>query len=112
MANEITITRNDAVTLTITANKDAAGHDLTGATLETRLPGAKVGEVIVIGDDAHTLGNQNTNPGRFSVALTAAESARLRIGDNLPIITRATQGASVVHFHGAQTLRVLSDKLA
>lgn len=102
MANKITITQGDALDLTLTCS----GHDLTGATLTTKLPKSD-GTDLVLSNSVHTIdADQTTNPGSFTVALTAEESASLNLGASQSVLTKVEQSGDVIHFHGKGILTV------
>ena len=110
MAN-ITITQNDAVTLSLSAKRGSAAFDLTGASFETKLLKAD-GTEVTITDGSHTADpDQVANKGKFTLSLTQAQTIDLKIGKGQSILTKVTQGSTVVHFHGIGVLTVRDDTL-
>lgn len=98
----ITISQGDELTLTLTCTN----HDLTGATLTTKLKASDCTDVE-IANSAHTINpNQVTNKGKFTVNLTAADTAKLQTGEGLSIITKIVQSGKTIHFHGIGVLNV------
>jgi hypothetical protein len=102
------VTEGDALTLALRAKTGSSSYlDLTAAVFETKLVG-KTG-IKTIGDSSHVkAADQVANPGRFTLALTAAETADLKLGARKEIITKVTQGSSVLHFHGV--IEILDDQ--
>lgn len=105
----IQITQGDDVTLRLQAtNGEGTALDLTGATLTTYL--AKTdGTQLEISNGSHTLENQATNTGWFTVSISAALTATLQRGTNQDIITKIVQSGLAMHVHGEEVLTVLSN---
>jgi hypothetical protein len=98
----IVITQGDELSLTLTCTD----HDLTGATLTTYLPKTD-GTTLTLANGVHTIdADQVTNKGKFTVALTAAETALLKEGAYQDIITKVSQGGTIRHYHGKGLLQV------
>ncbi len=94
----INVTQGDTATLTLYA-KSGVGefHDLTGASFETKIKKTD-GTFLTLANSVHTAdGNQTTNKGKFTLALSAADTAALAAGVR-EIVTKVTQTPSVVHF--------------
>jgi len=87
MANEATITRGEAPTLSLTAMNDDDPLDLTGASLQTKFK-REDGMELVIGNSAHTI--VSAAAGTYTVTLTAAQTATLAIGRDRSFVTIAT----------------------
>lgn len=104
---EITITQGEAITLTLRAKVRGAYVDLTGATLETRIP-KNTSSDVAIPNGQHALANQGTHPGKFTVQILTTDSAQFRAGQYLNIITKVTQGSDVYYVHGRGVLEVRS----
>lgn len=102
----ITITQGDDATLALQAeNGQGAPHNLTGATFESRINKAD-GTVGVYPNDSHTI--TSAANGTFTLVLTAAETALLKLGAGQKIITRITQSSLTTSFHGDKALTVQS----
>ncbi len=90
----INITQRDAVTLTLRC----PDHDLTAATLTTSFLNED-GTRLEIANGSHTISNQTTNTGEFTVPLTAAQTLLLKLGTS-KVVTKVVQGSVVRQFHG------------
>lgn len=104
MANELKITQGDDVVFNLTAatGSAAAPMDLTGATLTTLIQGRSY-------DSAHhAILNQTTNKGQYTLTLSAAETALLKVASAQEIITQCSQGGKMTQLHGIGVLQVLS----
>jgi uncharacterized protein (DUF4213/DUF364 family) len=97
----IVITQGDKLSVTLTCPSTT----LTGATLTTVFPKSD-GTTISIANSAHTLANQTTNVGQFSIALTATETAAMPAGPNQSFYTKVDVGTTITHFHGHGILTV------
>src|SRR5687768_10452354 len=103
----ITLTQGDQIDL----NLICKNHDLTGATLTTTFR-RKDGRDLVIASGQHTVNaDQTTNRGAFVLELTADDTAEMADGTNLDMITKVTQGSTVIHFHGTDILTVKKSSL-
>lgn len=101
------ITQGDALPLLFRAKHAANYHDLTGATLETRIP-KNNSQDLVIPNGQHTIDpDQVTNRGKFTVTVTAEQSAQLMASGSLSVVTKITQGGQIIHNHGQGVLEVL-----
>jgi len=100
----ITIFRDTDPTLTITVKTDGTttgdtGFDLTSATMETRFLKQDGKSELILADGAHTIdADQATNPGKFTLDLTATQTKSLKVGDPLKAIIKATIAAKATKF--------------
>lgn len=96
----VIIFRGEDPTLTITVTTDGStGFNLTGATMETRFQKKSPGQELILANSAHTLdGDQSTNPGKFTLALTADQTETLKIGEDLVVVIAATISSAVTKF--------------
>lgn len=106
-AADLVVTQGDTITFQLVAmGDDDSYHDLTGASFVTTLKGVG-GAIVSISDSAHTeAANQVTDPGEFTLSLTAAQTALLQPGKGKEILTKVTQGGNIRHFR-ASILTVL-----
>jgi hypothetical protein len=112
-SGELFITQGDTPTLTLIAKSDADTKiNLTGATFDTMFL-KNDGTTLTIANSAHTAAaDQVTDKGEFTLVLTAAETAVLKIGTTLNFRTKITIGASILHVHGSGILKVLDDNVS
>ena len=96
----VVIFRGEDPTLTLTATTDGStGFSLTGATLETRFQKKVQGQELILANSAHTIdGDQGSNPGKFKLALTAAQTETLKLGEDLRVVVAATISNKVTKF--------------
>lgn len=100
-------TQGDTPTLVLIATDDQGNpQNLTGASLSTQIQGANSIGPVVFGNGQHTLANQTTNPGQFSLALTASNTNACGEGPNKEIITTATISGVVTSYRGVNILTV------
>lgn len=105
---KLRITKGDKVTLQLKVKHLGQYHDLTGATLETRIA-KSASEDIVIPNASHTIDpDQVTNKGLFSLLVDSVESAQFLAGGYKNIVTKVTQGGTVFYVHGRGILEVLN----
>lgn len=100
----IKITQGDHAVINLTAKKgDGTAHDLTGATFETKIMGS---------DDAPDTFNDghhaivSASAGTFTLTLSTAETAALKLGRGREIVTKITQSGNPIYFHGKEVLEV------
>jgi hypothetical protein len=104
---QLSITQGDAVVFNFMASTGSGGFDLTGAVFESYFEG--VNGKIIIGDSQHLKDpDQIGNKGKFTLQLLDSDSANLKTGWNMEVITKVTQGSTVEYFHGRGILQVLS----
>lgn len=110
-AATVTITQGDTPTITLTAQTGSGTNfDLTGATFQTQILGPN-GTIATFANSKHTADpDQTTNTGKFTLTLTAADTALIGVGVDREIVTKVTQGSSVTYFHGVKVLTVLPNK--
>lgn len=103
----IEFTQGDNVTLQLLATDDQGNpQNLTGASLSTQILGANIVGPVVFPNSQHTLGNQSTNPGTFSLALANTDTPNCGLGSNKQIITTATISGVVTNYRGVNILTV------
>ena len=110
---KITLTAGDTATFNLRLKKGASYHDLTGATLETRLLKAD-GTDLVLDNTKHTIAASQevaANTGKVSLTIDDSESVFLKIGDNLNILTKVVQSGEPLYFHGKKALKVLKNSV-
>jgi hypothetical protein len=105
-ANSLTVTQGDDVAFNFVALTGPSNTpmSLSGATLTSYIEG------VTYDNLHHAIANQGTNPGQFSLFLSASETAALKTGSNLEVITKVVQGGKTFYLHGVGVLRVLSPK--
>lgn len=105
-ANSLTVTQGDDVAFNFVALTGPTNTpmSLSGATLTSYIEG------VTYDNLHHAIANQGTNPGQFSLFLSASETAALKTGSNLEVITKVVQGGKTFYLHGVGVLRVLSPK--
>ena len=97
----IKITQGDALSLTL----KCPSHDLTGATLTTVFQNDDL-TTLEVANSAHTIdSDQTTNTGQFTVALTALQTAGLKLGRS-SISTKVVQTGVTRQFKGTDILAV------
>ena len=101
-------TQGDNVVLSLIATDDFGNPvNLTGGTLSTMILGANGVGPVTFPNSQHTLGNQSTNPGTFTLTLAATDSANCGEGANKQIITTFTSsGGLITNFRGVNLLTV------
>lgn len=102
LADDLVITQGDTVTFQLTAfDDDDTEHDLTGASFTTTLKG-QGGALVTVADSAHTEDpDQATNPGEFTMSLTAAQTLALSTGTGKEILTKVTQGSNIRYYRSS-----------
>lgn len=110
---EIVFTIGDSMLMSLRA-RDAEGeyHDLTGATLVTKFAMAN-GNELVIANSAHTIDpDQDTNPGKFTVTLTEAQTLKLKPSTaKQSLITKVQQGSDTLQFHGKELIVIENNRV-
>jgi hypothetical protein len=105
----IEFTQGDNPTLSLIATDDSGNpQNLTGASLATQILGPNGVGVITFPNSQHTLGNQTTNPGTFTLALgnAGADSASCGEGPNKEIVTEAVISGVSTYYRGVNLLTV------
>jgi hypothetical protein len=106
MANEITITQGDDVTLTLRLKSSGEYHDLTGAgSLEAKFLGEN-GSDVAVSSGITVDPDQVTNKGKLTIALGNASTSLFRVAENQNILIKIVQASKVLQFHGVKVLRV------
>lgn len=103
------ITQGDQLTVRIRVRQgnDGPAIDLTGATFTSYFP-ADDGGVLEIPNEDHTIEDQTTNKGWVQIALSAEQSALLKVGELLSFTVKVEQASSIKHFHANKSLTVVS----
>lgn len=103
------ISQGDSVLFNLVAENGASiPFDLTGAVFTTEIRGPG-GTVVSFPNSQHTANpNQIGFTGRFTLALSAADTSSLAIGIGREIVTKVVQGSSTIYFHGVNILTVLA----
>lgn len=100
-------TQGDDVELGLIAtDNDGNPVVLTDATLTTQILGMNGEGPITIPNGQHTIADQDTNPGEFSIALTSDNTSACAQGIAKQIITQAVISAEVTYFRGNNLLTV------
>lgn len=102
-------TQGDDVTLELLATDDQNNPiDLTGASLSTQILGANGQGPVTFPNSQHTLADQITNPGQFSLALAnaGADTTSCGEGANKQILTTAVISAVSTTYRGNNLLTV------
>ena len=103
----IEFTQGDTVVLYLLATDDQGNPvSLAGATLSTQILGANGVGPVVFGNGQHTLANQTTNPGQFSLALANTDTPNCGAGANKEIYTTAAVSGVTTTFRGVNLLTV------
>lgn len=103
----IEFTQGDTATLSLIATDDQNNPiNLTGATFQTQIQGANPNGPITFQNAQHTLGNQTTNPGTFTLALADTDTPNCGEGSNKEIITQVVIAGAVTYFRGVSLLTV------
>lgn len=102
----LVITQGDTPTLNMVAQSgDGALYDLTAASFKTRFQGPA--GIVEIPNSQHTANpDQVTNKGKFTIALTAINTAAIKAGVDLSVVTIVTQGSTITTFRGQSILTV------
>ena len=104
----VSVTQGDTPTLEFVAAVDGVPVDLTGAVFTTSVL-VEDGETLTFPDGQHTAApDQATNPGEFSLELTADDTNAIPVGTNKEVITKVVIGSVTVHYVGQNLLDVLS----
>lgn len=106
---KIEFTQGDDVTLELIALDDAGNpFDLTGAQLQTQVLGPNGAGVVTFPNDQHTIADQDTNTGEFSLALgnVGEDTTDCGEGSNKEILTIAVIEAAQTTFRGPNLLTV------
>lgn len=106
-ATGLVITQGDTPTFTFYAETGEGERiDLTGATFSTDIKGA-LGALVTVPNSQHTADpDQEENPGKFTMTMTAVQTAACSASDKKDIITKITQGTNVIYVHGTSILTV------
>jgi hypothetical protein len=103
----IEFSQGDTVTLALLATNDQGiPVNLTGATFSTQIQGYNVNGPVTFGDSQHTLGNQTSNPGTFTLALASSDTANCGLGPNKEILTTVVINEASTCFRGESILAV------
>jgi hypothetical protein len=101
------ISIGDSLVIAMTAkNEDGTTINLTGAEFETKF---RVGSVIASFDNAkHAILDQSSLTGQFTLTINATDTQRLTPGLGKDIVTKITQGSSIIHYRADRILNVFS----
>lgn len=101
------ITQGDDVLFNLTASNAGVPIDLTGAVFTTKILGP-AGLIRSFANSQHTANpvQSGATKGKFTLALSAADTASLLVYDGLEVLTKIVIGGSTVYFHGAHILTV------
>jgi len=102
-------TQGDDVTLNLIATDDQGNpQNLTGASLSTQILGPNGSGPVTFPNSQHTIANQTTNLGQFSLALgnSGADTSNCGEGPSKQIITQSTIDGEVTYFRGVNLLTV------
>lgn len=105
----IEFTQGDDVTLSLIATDDFGNPiNLTGASLVTQILGPNGNGAIGFPNSQHTLANQTTNKGQFSLALAnaGADTTSCGTGPSKQIFTTAAIAGVVTTYRGVNILTV------
>lgn len=105
----IEFTQGDDTTLELLATDDSGNPiDLTGASLSTQILGANGAGPVTFPNGQHTLADQVTNPGEFSLALAnaGADTTSCGEGPSKQILTTAVISAVSTTYRGLNILTV------
>jgi len=104
---QYTFTQGDTVSLAFIATSDTGiPVNLTGATLSTQILGPNGVGPVTFPNSEHTLGNQTTNPGSFTLNLQPSDTANCNIGQNKEVLTEAVISGAVTYYRGESLLSV------
>lgn len=107
--NPVDFTQGDDVTLSFIATDDNSNPiNLTGASLSTQILGPNGLGPVTFPNSQHTLANQTTNPGQFTLALgnAGANTAACDTGSAKQILTTAIIAAVSTTYRGVNILTV------
>lgn len=105
------ITQGDSVVFNLTAT-DGNGLpvDITGGVLTTYIRGPD-GIVVSFPNSQHSIKNQTTNKGQFTLTLATGDTSGLAVGPDREVITKIVLGddptIGTTYYHGPAILTVL-----
>ncbi len=105
-------TQGDTPTLNLEANVgEDTPYDLTGAVFTSYLKStddtAVPPNILTIPNAQHTADpDQAANRGKFTLALTAADTALIKAASGHELVTRVVQGGNTIYFHGRNLITV------
>jgi hypothetical protein len=100
-------TEGDNATLSLVATDDSGNpKDLTGASLSTQILGPNGIGPLTFPNSQHTIANQTTNRGQFSLALGTGDTAACGEGTGKQIITEASVSGVITFYRGVNILTV------
>lgn len=103
----IEFTQGDTTTLALIATDDQGNPvDLTGMSLSTQILGANSVGPVTFPNGQHTIADQSTNRGEFSLALSAMDTPTCGEGEHKQIITQASITGTITYFRGNNLLTV------
>lgn len=106
MASTATITQGEAPTLTLTATTDGStAFDITGASIQTKFEKSD-GTELTVDNSAHSI--ITAASGIYTVDLTAVQTALLKVGDEISIVSILTISAKEYYVWYDGSLRVRS----
>ncbi len=103
----IEFTQGDAVTLNLILTDDQGNPaNLTGASLSTQILGANGFGPITFPNGQHTIANQTTDRGKFTLTLSPTDTGNCGEGTGKQIITDAVISANPTYYRGNNILTV------
>lgn len=103
-------TQGDTITLTLQAQDDYGNpQNLTGATLQTQIQGPNGVGPVTFGNSQHTISNQTTNLGQFTLSLAQADTTNCGEGAAKDIVTQAIISGSPTFYRGYAILTVYAN---
>jgi hypothetical protein len=108
-SNPIEFTQGDDVTLALTATDDQGNpQNLTGASFATEILGPNPAGPTTFPNGQHTLLNQTTNPGQFTLALAnaGADTGNCGEGSGKQILTTVVISGVSTTYRGVNLLTV------
>jgi hypothetical protein len=106
---QVEFTQGDDVTLTFLATDDLGNpQNLTGASLSTQVLGVNIVGPIVFPNSQHTLLNQSTNTGQFTLAFAnaGADTTNCAEGASKQVLTTAVIAGVQTTYRGNNLLTV------
>ncbi len=101
------ITQGDgSVVFNFTAVNNSLPVDLTGATFQTQVRGPG-GTLVTFPNNQHVANpDQTTNKGKFTLTLSAANTAAISVAEGHEVVTKITISGVIIFFHGRDLLTV------
>lgn len=97
---------DDGILLNMTATDgDGTLVDLTGATFVTQIKGPGA-DLVTIPNGQHTIKNQTTHRGEYTITLLTANTSASGVGDYKDIVSKIVIAGVTVYYHGNGIVRV------